>query len=1703
MSWKLWIARLANSLRIGRRRPIPRKKRRRSPGVGPRSLYGPRLSVDALEDRTLLSVPGALPATTMTALDAYVAAPDPAYKFSLNSTLTGSGYIDYVVNMTSQTWRSPAEVTPNVWQHWLEIIVPIVVKSKTAVLEIGGGSSSALPPTSPDSTGVLTATSLDAITVVLPDVPNEPLLFAGQSSSFTEDQIVAYSFNQYLDGGDQNWPLLLPMVESAVRAMDTAQTFVSEQTSGALQISNFIVSGASKRGWTTWLVPAVDSRIVGIVPFVFDALNFPISVPYQLDTYVGVTQDIIGGFSSALEPYTDLNIFGRLDSPEGAALDQIVDPYAYLNRPSYDIPKYLVDSTGDQFFAPDAQLYFSDLPGENYIRYVPNTDHSLNQNAVNGAINFEDALLEGLPLPQFSWSVANNGATIDVNSVTKPVSVTMWQATNPSNRDFRLETFGANWTSSPLTSSGGGNYVATIIPPGTGASAFFVQMVYNVDGLTLTFTTTVSTVPLFAPVLTVSDPSGQYNGKPFAATATATGLYGESIAGILSVAYYVGKTPVGSSSPTAPTIPGTYTVVATFTSQDPSYENAQSAVTFTISPATPTIVVQDASGLFTGQPFTATATATGITGQPVSGTLAFTYYEGTSASGNGSSSAPVNPGTYTALATFTSADPDYANASAPVTFTIETTAWTDLGGNPQHTGTAVATAQALQAIHWQTPVDLDPQYDSGGELLIHYGSPVITAANTVIVPVKTGASNGWELEAFNGATGAVKWTLSTDYLLPPEYDWTPEYGPVLANGRLYFAGAGGTLFYITNPDATGSHTVNRVAFYGINNYNANPAAYANSVFISTPLTTDANGDVFFGYRVFGSNPLNIQSGIARINASGNGTYTSAYAASGGDSQIADVPYNAAPAVSLDGSTIYVSVASSSQYYGYLVALNSTTLQLETNSSGGMARTFLYDPRDNNANPAGLLDDSSGVPVVAPDGTVYYGVFGNPYNGSRGFLLHFSADLSTEYTPGAFGWDDTISIVPASMVPSYHGNSSYLVMSKYNNYAADDDGGLLNGGNGINQIAILDPNATEPDTRNDGDPNLLVMNEVETITGPTPDPSDRNSQYPYAVHEWCIDDAVVDPGTDSVYAGSEDGKLYQWNLATNTFTAVVTLTPGLGEAYTPTLIGPDGTVYAINNATLFAVGKGQAQPAPISLSATTLNFGNQPVGTTSAAPKSTTMIIPGVNVNFESVSFSGTNAADFNLLNPPTVNPNALPPGPLQFSFTPSQLGAESATCTLTTDQSIVTVTLSGTGTSAVSQTGGTLSFGSQTVGTTSQNRSTMLVNLGAGISVVSITASGANPADFTLLNPPALGPLAQGTQVLNFAFKPSIQGAESATYTIQTSAGSVAINLSGTGAASAKQAAVFLSGTNVMFGSQAVGVMSEVVTETLTNLGTAGTVQFQSITTSGNNVADFKLLNPPVIGTLPPGSEVLQFTFTASKTGGESATYTFHTSAGNVSMSLSGSGSNPLLLSATGVNFGSTALTTEASQALTLTNLDGGGHVQLLSITGSGTNVADFPIISAPAIGTLAGGAQSIVFGFRPSKTGSESATYVISTSAGSFTVSLKGSGIQPVSLATARINLGSVPVHTTTEQEATTLVNLGNVTIQSITISGTNPADFSVANIASVPLNQALTPGESVPLTFTFTASQTATESATVTIVTSAGTLTLQLSGVGLPTTV
>ena len=470
-------------------------------------------------------------------------------------------------------------------------------------------------------------------------------------------------------------------------------------------------------------------------------------------------------------------------------------------------------------------------------------------------------------------------------------------------------------------------------------------------------------------------------------------------------------------------------------------------------------------------------------------------------------------------------------------------AWSNFGRDAQHTALSLNPSQPLNRIRWSTPVDLKPQYSSN-ELLIHYGSPLLTPLNTVIASVKTGATSGFEVEALNAANGAVLWTLASDYVLPP-HDWVPEFGPALTpSSRVYLPGAGGTVYYRDSPDsATGPQ--GQIAFYGLSNYQANQQSYNANVMISTPMVSDSAGNIYFGFEVTGQTPLQLQSGIARIGASGQGSWIAASTAAG-DSTITEVVQNCTPALSQDQGTVYIAVSNGT--YGYLLALNSTTLQK-------VASVALRDPASGQS--ATLSDDGTASPTVGVDGDVYYGVLENPdgENRYRGWLLHFDSLLAQSKTPGAFGWDDTASVVPSSMVPSYAGTSPYLLMTKYNDYADA-------GGTGQNRIAILDPNATETYALT----GTKVMNEVLTILGATPSASQPG------VKEWCINSAAVDPATDSVLAGSEDGKLYRWDLATNTFSQSMVLTSGLGEAYTPTLIGPDGTVYAINNATLFAVGR---------------------------------------------------------------------------------------------------------------------------------------------------------------------------------------------------------------------------------------------------------------------------------------------------------------------------------------------------------------------------------------------------------------------------------------------------------------------------------------------------------------------------------------------------
>jgi len=468
-----------------------------------------------------------------------------------------------------------------------------------------------------------------------------------------------------------------------------------------------------------------------------------------------------------------------------------------------------------------------------------------------------------------------------------------------------------------------------------------------------------------------------------------------------------------------------------------------------------------------------------------------------------------------------------------------------------------------QTIRWQTPVDLNPQY-SGSILYTHYGSPLITSKNLVLVPVKTGAKGDFRLEAHQGTNGKLVWSINSDYAFP-RFHWTPPWGPVLVPDESMVAmpAAGGTLSVRATPDS-GHGNLKRIAFFGIANYQKNPAAFNSAIQICTPITCDTAGHFYFGYVSTGvalpGYPNGIPSGLAVVSSTGTGTFNGA-AALCGDNSMVKVSYNCAPAVSADGSTVYVAANNISAAdvgnfgSGYLCKLKSSDLSMQ-------ASVFLNDPRAG-VGAANMLDDSTASPTIGPGGDVYFGVLEGsfPSNNDRGWVLHFSGDLSTVKTPGAFGWDDTASIVPAKAVPSYTGNSSYLILTKYNNYAG------VGSGNGQNKLAVLDPYATMSDPIT----GATVMSEVLTILGPTADPDN-----PGGVREWCINSAAIDSMNKCAVVNSEDGHVYRWAFTTNTLSPAFPMAAATGEAYTPTLIGPDGAVYAINNAALYCC---QAAPPP--------------------------------------------------------------------------------------------------------------------------------------------------------------------------------------------------------------------------------------------------------------------------------------------------------------------------------------------------------------------------------------------------------------------------------------------------------------------------------------------------------------------------------------------
>jgi PhoPQ-activated pathogenicity-related protein len=420
-----------------------------------------------------------------TALDRYVFKPDSNYSHRLLNTVKGDGYTAFVLELTSQQWRTADEVDRPIWKHWLTIIQPEKVNTSTGFLFINGGRNGGKMPGAADPALAATAVGVHAVVADLRMVPNEPLVFKEEGKSRTEDEIIAYTWEKFLKTGDETWPLRLPMTKAAVRAMDTVTAFCGNAAQEKVTVDKFVVAGGSKRGWTTWATAAVDDRVVGIIPMVIDVLNNEKTMEHHYRAY--------GFWAPAIEDYSNLHAWSG--TPQYAALMKIEDPYSYRDR--LKMPKLIMNSTGDQYFLPDSsQFYYDDLKGEKYLRYVPNTRHDLrNSDARDSLYAFFESLVTGTARPRFTWKFEKDGS-ITVQTKDKPLEVKLWQATNPKARDFRLDTIGPAYKSSTLKAEKEGVYRAQVAPPSEGYTAYFIELTFPSGGkYPFKFTTGVRVTP--------------------------------------------------------------------------------------------------------------------------------------------------------------------------------------------------------------------------------------------------------------------------------------------------------------------------------------------------------------------------------------------------------------------------------------------------------------------------------------------------------------------------------------------------------------------------------------------------------------------------------------------------------------------------------------------------------------------------------------------------------------------------------------------------------------------------------------------------------------------------------------------------------------------------------------------------------------------------------------------------------------------------------------------------------------------------------------------------------------------------------------------------------------------------------------------------------------------------------------------------------
>ncbi len=415
------------------------------------------------------------PADHRNAIDDYVTARDRAFEWRAVERILRDGYETVLIDMTSQRWLKKNEVDQTLWRHRLILTIPDQLHSTdVAFLYISGGSSTETPQrTSRDLVDQIALTT-GTVVAELRQVPNQPLVFHEDGEPRYEDNLIAYAWVQYLETGDPRWIPRNAMVKSAVRAMDAISQFMQKNRDGSHPINRFVVGGGSKRGWTTWLTGAMDDRVVAIVPIVIDVLNVDVSMRHHFAAY--------GFWAPSIGDYVNHGIMQWMGKNELKQLYDLVDPLRYVKR--LDMPQFVVNASGDQFFLPDSsRFYWDHLTNQKYLRYVPNTNHGLgNSDAGESIAAFQYAITRQQQLPQVSWKYQNDHE-VDVRFDTVPDAITLWQATNEDFRDFRIETFGPGFQATSRDTAAiepGSSRRYRIETPSNGWKAWFLEMSYDI-----------------------------------------------------------------------------------------------------------------------------------------------------------------------------------------------------------------------------------------------------------------------------------------------------------------------------------------------------------------------------------------------------------------------------------------------------------------------------------------------------------------------------------------------------------------------------------------------------------------------------------------------------------------------------------------------------------------------------------------------------------------------------------------------------------------------------------------------------------------------------------------------------------------------------------------------------------------------------------------------------------------------------------------------------------------------------------------------------------------------------------------------------------------------------------------------------------------------------------------------------------------------